>query len=120
MLENVLTAPTPSTSPSHPGGRAVVHKTTLELLEVAARFQHPAAVAALLEACIIESDGDAVLIAKALGAVVHAQGMRDFSERSGMSCRLLRRELSGRRSPQFATILQVARTLGITLHVSAA
>lgn len=55
----------------------------------------------------------------ALAAIVHAQGVREFSQRSGVSCRQLRRELTGRRPTQFATVLQVTRTLGLTLHVSA-
>lgn len=118
MLDNAQADSTPSsTAPDAAGNTA--QKATFELLELAARFRHPAAVAALLEACIIESDGDAQIIARTLAAIVHAQGVRDFSQRSGVSCRQLRRELTGRRPTQFATVLQVTRTLGLTLHVSA-
>ena len=118
MLENAQPDAMPSTT-APASAENTAHKTTFELLELAARFRHPAAVAALLEACIIESDGDAQIIARALAAIVHAQGVREFSQRSGVSCRQLRRELTGRRPTQFATVLQVTRTLGLTLHVSA-
>lgn len=118
MLDNAQTDPTPSSTPPDAAGNSA-HKTTFELLELAARFRHPAAVAALLEACIIESDGDAQIIARTLAAIVHAQGVRDFSQRSGVSCRQLRRELTGRRPAQFATVLQVTRTLGLSLHLTA-
>lgn len=118
MLENAQPDPMPSTT-APASAENTAHKTTFELLELAARFRHPAAVAALLEACIIESDGNAQIIARTLAAIVHAQGLREFSQRSGVSCRQLRRELTGRRPTQFATVLQVTRTLGLTLHVSA-
>ena len=47
MLDNAQTDPTPSITPPD-AAENTAHRTTFELLELASRFRHPAAVAALL------------------------------------------------------------------------
>jgi probable addiction module antidote protein len=76
-------------------------------------------MAAYLDACIEESDGDSAFIAKALGDIARAQGMSKVARAAGLSRESLYRALSGERSPDFATILKVTRALGVRLHASA-
>ncbi len=66
--------------------------------DVAEFLETPEEMAAYLEACIQESDGDAAFIAKALGDMYKA--------------------LSGDRSPSFDTILKVISALGLQLSAS--
>ncbi|MGE4341327.1 MAG: addiction module antidote protein, partial [Pigmentiphaga sp.] len=76
----------------------------------------PEEMALYLDACIVESDGDAALIAKALGDIARAQGMAQVAKEAGLSRESLYKALSGDRAPEFSTILKVVRALGIRLH----
>ncbi|HGM5041342.1 addiction module antidote protein [Stenotrophomonas maltophilia] len=95
-------------------------KTQVETYDVAEHLRTPEEMAAYLDACIIESDGDSAFIAKALGNIARAQGMTKVARDAGVSRESLYRALSGDRSPDFATILKVTRALGVQLHASAA
>ena len=75
-------------------------------------------MAAYLEACIEEADGDAAFIAKALGDIARAQGMTQVARDSGLSRESLYKALSGERSPSFDTILKVVSALGLKLGAS--
>ena len=75
-------------------------------------------MAAYLEACIQESDGDAAFIAKALGDFARAKGMTQIARESGLSRESLYKALSGDRSPSFDTILTVILALGLQLSAS--
>jgi probable addiction module antidote protein len=75
-------------------------------------------MAAYLEACIEEADGDAAFIAKALGDIARAQGMSQVAKDSGLSRESLYKALSGERSPSFDTILKVVTALGLKLSAS--
>jgi len=77
-------------------------------------------MAAYLEACIEDADGDAAFIAKALGDIARAKGMSQVAREAGLSRESLYKALSGERSPGFDTILKVIRALGLTLHAGAA
>lgn len=99
---------------------AVKKKIELEDLDVAAHLRTPEEMAAYLDACIAESDGDSAFIAKALGDIARAQGMSKVARATGLSRESLYRALSGERSPDFATILKVMRALGVQLRASAA
>ncbi|APD47899.1 putative addiction module antidote protein [Synechococcus sp. SynAce01] len=90
-------------------------KTTTSLYDVAEHLRTPEDMAAYLEACIEEADGDAVFIAKALGDIARAQGMTQVARDSGLSRESLYRALSGERSPSFDTILKVVTALGLKL-----
>ena len=72
-------------------------------------------MAAYLEACLEEADGDAAFIAKALGDIARAKGMSQVARDADVSRENLYKALSGERSPGFDTILKVV-ALGIRLH----
>jgi len=93
-------------------------KTTTTLYDVAEHLRTPEEMAAYLEACIEEADGDAAFIAKALGDIARAQGMTQVARDSGLSRESLYKALSGERSPSFDTILKVVTALGLKLGAS--
>lgn len=98
---------------------AIKKKVELKAFDVAEHLRTPEEMAAYLDACIAESDGDSAFIAKALGDIARAQGMSKVARAAGLSRESLYRALSGERSPDFATILKVTRALGVRLHASA-
>ena len=93
-------------------------KATTTLYDVAEHLRTPEEMAAYLEACIEEADGDAAFIAKALGDIARAQGMTQVARDSGLSRESLYKALSGERSPSFDTILKVVSALGLKLSAS--
>ena len=80
-------------------------KTKTSPWDVAEHLRTPKEMAAYLEACTEEADGDAAFIAKALGDIARAQGMTQVAKDSGLSRESLYKALSGERSPSFDTIL---------------
>jgi probable addiction module antidote protein len=76
-------------------------------------------MAAYLEACLEEANGDAAFIAKALGDIARAKGMSQVARDAGLSRESLYKALSGERSPGFDTILKVIRALGLKLRAEA-
>jgi probable addiction module antidote protein len=93
-------------------------KTTTTPYDVAEYLRIPEEMAAYLEACIEEADGEAAFIAKALGDISRAQGMTQVARDSGLSRESLYKALSGERSPSFDTILKVVTALGLKLSAS--
>ena len=75
--------------------------------DVADHLRSPKEMAAYLEACIVEADGDAAFIAKALGDIARAKGMAQVARDSGLVRESLYKALSGEPSPSFDTILKV-------------
>ena len=86
--------------------------------DIAEFLETPEEMAAYLEACIQESDGDAAFIAKALGDIARAKGMTQIAREAGLSRESLYKALSGDRSPSFYTILRVISALGLQLSAS--
>ena len=86
--------------------------------DVAEFLDTPEEMAAYLEACIQEADGDAAFIAKALGDIARAKGMTQVAREAGLSRESLYKALSGDRSPSFDTILKVVSALGLQLSAS--
>lgn len=76
-------------------------------------------MAAYLEAVLEESNGDASMVAKAIGDIARARGMSQVAKDSGLSRESLYKALSGERSPGIDTILKVIKALGIRLHAEA-
>jgi len=76
-------------------------------------------MAAYLEACLEEADGDAAFVAKALGDIARAKGMSQVAQDAGLSRESLYKALSGDRSPNFDTVLKVVEALGLKLHATA-
>ena len=73
-------------------------------------------MALYLEACIDEDSGDGHLIQAALGDIARARNMSELARKVGMSREGLYKALSGEGNPSFATILKVARALGLEFH----
>lgn len=88
---------------------------TMTPYDVAEYLRTPQEMAACLEACMEEADGDAAFIAKALGDIAHAQRITQVARDSGLSRESLYQALSGERSPSFDTILKVVSGLGLKL-----
>ncbi len=95
-------------------------KTVTRRYDVAEHLRTPVEMAAYLEACLEEANGDAASIAKALGDIARAKGMAHVARESGLSRESLYKALSGDRSPSFDTILRVVAALGLQLHAEAA
>ena len=83
--------------------------------DVAETLRTPDEMAAYLEACIEEADGDAAFISKALGDIARAQGITQIARQTGLSRESLYKALSGDRSPSFDTVLKVIAALGLKL-----
>ena len=84
--------------------------------DVAEHFRTPEEMAAYLEACLEEANGDAAFIAKALGNIARAKGMSNVARDAGLSRESLYKALSGERNPGFDTILKVVQALGLRLR----
>jgi probable addiction module antidote protein len=95
-------------------------KTTTTRYDVAEHLRTQEEMAAYLEACLVESNGDATFIAKALGDIARAKGMTQVAKDAGLSRESLYKALSGDRTPGFDTILKVVAALGLSLHVNTA
>lgn len=76
-------------------------------------------MAAYLESVLEESNGDAAMVAKAIGDIARAKGMSQVAKDAGLSRESLYKALSGERSPGIDTILKVISALGISLHAEA-
>ena len=95
-------------------------KTVTTRYDVAEHLRTPEEMAAYLEACLEEANGDAAFIAKALGDIARAKGMSQVARDAGVSRESLYKALSGERTPGFDTILKVIKALGLRLHAEAA
>lgn len=93
-------------------------KTSTSRYDVAEHLRTPEEMAAYLEACLEESNGDASFVAKALGDIARAKGMTQVAKKAGLSRESLYKALSGERTPGFDTILKVVHALGIELHAA--
>ncbi len=91
-------------------------KTNTTRYDVTEHLRTPEEMAAYLEAYLDEANGDASLIAKALGDIARAKGMSQVARDAGLSRESLYKALSGERTPSFDTILKVIKALGLKLH----
>lgn len=98
---------------------SIMAKTKTTPYDVAEHLRTPEEMAAYLEAFLEEAEGDAALIAKALGDIARAKGMSQVARDAGLSRESLYKALSGERSPGFGTILKVLNALGLKLHAEA-
>lgn len=76
--------------------------------------------AAYLEAGIDEGGADPSTIAAALGAIARSGNLSELSRRTGMSREGLYKALSTEGNPSFATVVKVARALGLSIEFHAA
>ena len=95
-------------------------KTKTVPYDVAEQLRTPEEMAAYLDAWLTEAPDDAAGIARALGDIARARGMSQVAKDAGLSRESLYKALSENGNPSFATILKVARALGLRLHAEAA
>lgn len=95
-------------------------KTKTTPYDVAEHLRTPEEMAAYLDAWLEEAPDDAAGIARALGDIARAKGMTQVAKDAGLSRESLYRALSAEGNPSFATVLKVARALGVKLHAEAA
>ena len=95
-------------------------RTVTSPYDVADHLRTPEEMAAYLEACLEEADGDAAFIAKALGDIARAKGMAQVACDAGLSRESLYKALSGDRNPTLGTVLRVVGALGLKLRAEAA
>lgn len=72
--------------------------------------------AAYLEAALDEAGDDPAAIAQALGTIARSGNVSELARRVGMSREGLYKALSADGNPSFATIMKVAKALGLKLH----
>ncbi len=98
----------------------VPRKTETVPYDVADQLRSPEEMAAYLDAWLAEAPEDAAGIARALGDIARAKGMTQVARDAGLSRESLYRSLSESGNPSLATVLKVARALGLRLHAEAA
>ena len=98
----------------------VAPKTKTVPYDVSEQLRTPEEMAAYLDAWFAEGPDDAVGIARALGDIARAKGMTQVARDAGLSRESLYKALGENGNPSFATVLKVARALGVRLHAQAA
>lgn len=106
-----------TTSKAKPKAKA---KTKTVAYDVAQQLRTPEEMAAYLDAWFAEAPDDAAGIARALGDIARARGMTQVARDAGLSRESLYKALSEDGNPSFATVLKVARALGVRLHAQVA
>jgi probable addiction module antidote protein len=94
-------------------------KTKTSVYDVSEHLRTPEKMAAYLDAWLEEAPEDAAGIARALGDIARAKGMSQVAKDAGLSRESLYRALSAEGNPSFATVLKVAKALGVRLHAQA-
>ena len=95
-------------------------KTKTTIYDVSEHLRTPEEMAAYLDAWLEEAPEDAAGIARALGDIARARGMSQVAKDAGLSRESLYRALSAEGNPSFATVLKVAKALGVRLHAQPA
>ena len=72
-----------------------------------------------LEACAEEDPGDGSLIRAALNDIARADNMSRLAREVGMSREGLYKALSEDGNPSFATVMRIARALGLQVRITA-
>ena len=91
-------------------------KTKTKLWDPSEHLASEEDMAAYLEAALQE--GDAALIAAALGDIAKAKGMSQIARETGLGRESLYKSLSAEGNPEFDTIMKVIKSLGLQLHAS--
>jgi probable addiction module antidote protein len=95
-------------------------KTKTVPYDVADQLRTPREMAAYLDAWLTEAPDDVAGIARALGDIARAKGMSKVARETGLSRESLYKALSEDGNPSLATVLKVAKALGLQLHAKAA
>ena len=103
--------------------KAVVSRTKVTntvAYDVAEQLRTPEEMVAYLDAWLEEAPEDATGIARALGDIARAKGMTRVARDAGLSRESLYKALGENGNPTFATVLKVARALGVRFHAQVA
>jgi probable addiction module antidote protein len=100
--------------------RKTVAPTKTLPYDVAEQLRTPEEMAAYLDAWFLEAPDDVIGITRALGDIARAKGMTQVARDAGLSRESLYKALGESGNPSFATVLKVARALGLRLHAQAA
>lgn len=73
-------------------------------------------VTAYLEAVIEEGDDDPAVLTQALGAIARSRNLSEIARQAGISREGLYKALSPGGNPTFATVVKVARAMGLRVH----
>lgn len=84
--------------------------------DVAEHLRTREEIAAYLDAWLEDADDDVSGITRAIGDLARAKGMSQVARDTGLSRESLYRALSEDGNPSFATVLKVARALGVRLY----
>ena len=77
-------------------------------------------IAAYLEAVMEEAGDDPALIAQALGAVARARNISQLARDTGLTREGIYKALSAEGNPSFATVIKMAKALGLRVAFRAA
>jgi probable addiction module antidote protein len=99
---------------------AAVPRTKTVAYDVAEQLRTPEEMAAYLDAWLEEAPDDVAGITRALGDIARAKGMSQVARDAGLSRESLYKALSEDGNPSFATVLKVARALGVKFHAQPA
>ena len=72
-------------------------------------------VALYFQACVDEDPGDGSLVRAALGDIARARGMSQLARDTGLAREGLYKALSPEGNPEFATVMEVIKALGLKL-----
>jgi probable addiction module antidote protein len=95
-------------------------RTKTVAYDVAEQLRTPEEVAAYLDAWLDEAPEDGAGIARALGDIARAKGMTQVARDAGLSRESLYKALGENGNPSFATVLKVARAVGVKFHAEVA
>lgn len=93
-----------------------MEKTQTTSWDVVEHLETEEDMAAYLEAAF--EDGDAQLVAAALGDIARAKGMSQVARDTGLGRESLYKALSADGNPAFGTVLKVVEALGLRLHAT--
>jgi probable addiction module antidote protein len=95
-----------------------VAKTRTRKYDTAALLRNDREIAGYLEAALAE--GDAALIAAAIGDIARARGMTKIAKETGLGRESLYKALSADGRPELNTVMMVLNALNIRLHAKIA
>ncbi len=90
-------------------------KEPVSRFDVAEHLESEEDMARYLQACFEEADGNAGVIAAAIGHIAKAKGVSQIAKDTGLAREALYRSLAKRGNPSLQTTLLVLKALGLQL-----
>ena len=103
-----------------PAGANKAAKTKSTAYDVAKHLRTPEKMATCLDTWLADAPEDIAATARALGDIARATGMYQVATDTVLSRESLYRSRSADGNPSFATVLKVAKALGVRLHAQVA